>query len=433
MAAQQSGAGAKARPLPTLREMRNEALSPRSYPKVLSAWLGLLLAGLLALVSLRPAAALAAPGGGLLVSPARIELDLPAGGELPPVTVTNRGDEPLRLRLEVGTGGHDRSGAPRFDVAAPWGPPGARLVVEPAHFTLAPGESRAVRPRLVVPRGWRGGLYPVLFVGAEPARPVPGVVTVHRVAVLFLLRVGGGQLPAQDPGELFRLSELRVEQPAPGRPLTVVAALQNRGPVHQRVGVEAEIRSSEGATLARVPLGPATVLPGLERELKSTWRPPELPPGQYRLVASLVALAGGPASVTPPALRQGPGGSGQPVEVAFTVVAPYELARADAAVQQAWVPLPDQSEWALEVALQNRGNVPLAPVVSLRQNGVELVQASFPPIPPQQGGLVQLRPWPLGGGLVQPWHGELVLEDASGWRAQERVTWDGSVVARRGE
>lgn len=212
----------------------------------------------------------------VVVRPARIEAHVQDGTRLPPIEVSNRGDGPVRILAYTGFGGHDLRGMPvyRDDPAAR--AESARYVrLDAAEVRLAPGETTFLQATVHVPEGYRGGLYPVLFLEVVPLDPqdVAGVQTVARVAVIMLLSAGAGEARVYVEDAAVR--------PGSGGLLEVAVRLRNGGDVHALAGGTVTIVDASGEPVARVPLAAATVLPGAARELVAHWQPPRAAVGPY--------------------------------------------------------------------------------------------------------------------------------------------------------
>jgi hypothetical protein len=215
----------------------------------------------------------------LALSPARLELSLPKGGEVVEVVRLTNGldrEEPLSVRLTPFTltpkGGVVES--PERNLCP-------HLTVTPTAFTVPPRGTAEVRLALKAPLEGEGTLACLVLFSAEP-RPtqVGGVrlTTSPALGLAVYLTLRGTERPA-----------LRARVGGEGKALPLL--LENPGNVLQRLTGEARVFDGEGKEVARLPLAELPVFPGGYRELALEPEAP-LPPGRYRVVLILESAYG---------------------------------------------------------------------------------------------------------------------------------------------
>lgn len=232
---------------------------------------------LVALTSLLLAQALAQVD--LALSPARLELVLPPGGEVTEVVRLTNGldrEEPLSVALRPFTL------TPQGDVAesdernlCP------HLTVTPTAFTVPPRGTAEVRLTLKAPPGAEGTLACLVVFTAQPRPTGLGGLRITASPSLGLavyLTLRGTERPA-----------LRAKVGGEGKALPLL--LENPGNVLQRVTGEARVFDGEGKEVTRLPIAELPVFPGGYREVALEPEAP-LPPGRYRVVLILESAYG---------------------------------------------------------------------------------------------------------------------------------------------
>ncbi len=215
----------------------------------------------------------------LALSPARLELVLPPGGEVTEVVRLTNGldrEEPLSVALRPFTL------TPQGDVAesdernlCP------HLTVTPTAFTAPPRGTAEVRLTLKAPPGAEGTLACLVVFTAQPRPTGPGGLRITASPSLGLavyLTLRGTERPA-----------LRAKVGGEGKALPL--SLENPGNVLQRVTGEARVFGGEGKEVARLPIAELPVFPGGYRELALEPEAP-LSPGRYRVVLILESAYG---------------------------------------------------------------------------------------------------------------------------------------------
>ncbi|MGE5594188.1 MAG: hypothetical protein ACM3X3_10980 [Betaproteobacteria bacterium] len=325
------------------------------------------------------------------------------GDTLGPVLVTNRGTSSVHVRASYGIGGHDRAGVPTCRAIADPATEAVEVVLDPAEFRLAPGESMPVYARVRVKSGFLGGAYPVvLFQASVPEGPSQSDIgTTSQVAVLMLLTstphnasVRLGPEPA--------LTSLAVAGAGDGKSLMVTATCHNSGNVHASLSGSVLIRDREGRLTAQGALSSAICLPGCARALSGLVDATRLRNGTYVAEVRLAA-AGRPAGSALIAFKAGEGAS-----VASTTIdlqpglAPSDRSEHGKAPRIARLTVPAISEGRglpLEVALENLDGSLMEPLgyveirdYQMRRVGVMAIQHDGKPVP---GGLTVIRlTWP---------------------------------------
>jgi len=165
--------------------------------------------------------------------------------------------------------------------------PSEWLTVNPASFTLQPGERGQVVYRVTVPRGAEGELAAEIVFAQE--------------ADGLQVRFGAALYLAVEGTEQLRL-ELEPLSLRGGTPPVVIVPVSNRGNLHCRPEGEVAIHRAQGdhgvAAHGRLPPG-MPALPGRTERFFVSMTPDTLPPGPYQLRAQLQChnAAGLPAAL----------------------------------------------------------------------------------------------------------------------------------------
>ncbi|HEX5473681.1 MAG TPA: hypothetical protein VFX12_03380 [Vicinamibacterales bacterium] len=215
-----------------------------------------------------------------------MELNTAANGQTTQaVTITNTGDQAVRVRAALSDWSLSNAGSPQFatatDVrysATPWvriAPP--EQVVEPNHdatvrFTLAV-------PADAAPAGYRTAiLFDFEPASAPPVSSRHQILVKSRIATLIYVNVG-------EPPVAVDLTDLQIRQ-RPHQPTQIVAQLKNTGRRSVRTRGTLSLYDGSGALVRQTVVPDVPVLPESEREVAiSTVDPsqPALPPGTYRV------------------------------------------------------------------------------------------------------------------------------------------------------
>ena len=158
---------------------------------------------------------------------------------------------------------------------------GSWIKIDPAEFTMKPGETKDVKVKLTVPRNVSGGYYTAILVQLLPEIPPEmkiGTVRTWRMASILELTVTGWKKPRVQ----VSISNLKVESSSEEKGLTFVVTVENKGDVHTRGEGNLAITTREGRRIAELPLeaGRGTVFPESMRDFKAVLER-ELPRGEY--------------------------------------------------------------------------------------------------------------------------------------------------------
>ncbi|MGE5584111.1 MAG: hypothetical protein ACM309_01025 [Bacillota bacterium] len=243
---------------------------------------------------------LASPGAGsqgvsIRVSPASIATTVRDGDAIGPVLVTNPGTSTLDVRGSCEAGGHDHAGVPVHQAIRDPGTAGVYVTLDPEEFRLPPGESRLVRARVHVNRGFSGGAYPVIVFRAGQAKgPSRGNIgATSQVAVLTLLTVAPRGSAARLEAEPV-LTSLAVEEGAERDGIRVIAWCENAGNIHASFAGMVLVRDRDGKVVTQASLASALCLPECVRALSGLVHTARLREGTY--VAEVRLTGGGRAA-----------------------------------------------------------------------------------------------------------------------------------------
>lgn len=170
------------------------------------------------------------------------------------------------------------------------------ITVKPTRLSIQPKRTGKVDLQINVPRGVTGGRYAAIVLkflankeeltGMEDAVGF-GLMVDYQIASFVELNVDGtrrkmelyaADLTMKKIGEIASLAEVRK---AIGDDANVfIVTVINRGNIHVQASGELTIKTKDGKTLAKFPLGSGNILPEAEVELRSiTSR--QFPPGTY--------------------------------------------------------------------------------------------------------------------------------------------------------
>jgi P pilus assembly chaperone PapD len=215
----------------------------------------------------------------LVVSPIRVEQQLPPGGsETDIISVKNEGRQAMRLRVYLEDWRMDSQG--NIKPLRPGENPrscAAWIQVNPRDFRIEPGQSRDIRYTLTVPPGVAPGTYwsAIIFEALQP----PGkelrqkkIGVYGRVAVVFYETAGQPENRVE-----FRDLKIILEK----RRLIFKLALANPGAglVRLKPG-RIIIRNDRGQEAAKLEIPETPLMPGGARELEVE-QDLNLPPGSY--------------------------------------------------------------------------------------------------------------------------------------------------------
>lgn len=323
-------------------------------------------------------------GGGLMVSPVIIDTAVKKNGDtLPPIKVTNAGDEEYEITVEFLPLGHDLDGTPTTPSDSYKYTGHKMLSAKKPRFTLAPGQSSNIEVKVTIPAGRTGGAYAAMYVLGKPKKKQAESITSYvRVGVIIELALPGAAKRQISPGKIYAYQEQK------GAPITMHVGASVRGDVHEKIGGVVVVQNEKGAEVAKINLEPANVFPGFTRNIKGTWKAPaSLPKGKYKLIATLSA----------------PGLGNETAYGTLEVVNPGEAAQHRVLVTRFQTPpVVQKKPVVLEAAIQNKGNHAFAPAgrvvfydVKGEAVGTARLTAASPIAPNQKGTLKGT----LDGGL----------------------------------
>lgn len=172
--------------------------------------------------------------------------------------------------------------------------------VNPAKFTVQPQRTARIDVEINVPRGVIGGRYAAVVFKIVTKQEEPtameeatgfGVLLDYQIASFLELNIDSmrqrKELHVTDITlrKISQIPSLVEVQNIIGPDANVFAAtVENRGNIHVQTYGELTIKTADGRTLAKFPLGSGNVLPGAQVELRSiTSR--QFPPGTYNVKA----------------------------------------------------------------------------------------------------------------------------------------------------
>lgn len=226
------------------------------------------------------------------VSPTYIATQVRDGDYIGPITVSNTGPVPLDLEGVVHEGGHDENGIPVFPASmSNASANGVLLTLEPTEFRLMPGESRSIKVRAHVSRGFSGGAYPIILLQGKPAggKQAEEIHARSQVGVLTLITVAAGRKQEQICASTDITSIVLSQDPV-DKSITVSAICENQGNIHTTLSGTAIIRDCLGQPASLTQLTSAVCLPGYKRIITGRFEPGNLKKGIY--VAEVLVNAG---------------------------------------------------------------------------------------------------------------------------------------------
>ena len=204
------------------------------------------------------------------VSPTYITSQVSDGDLIGPIHVSNTGSLPLDLQGFIYEGGHDENGIPVFSKPIKGEDTltrGVSLTLEPAEFTLMPGESRPIKVKAHVTPTFSGGAYPIIVFQGQPLRNTQPrePSTSARVAVLTLLTVEPNT--KQDSvSTSASIESVVLSQDPVDKSVTISAICKNEGNIHTNLRGTAVIKSYLGHVASVTTLEPV-VCSGYKRAI----------------------------------------------------------------------------------------------------------------------------------------------------------------------
>ncbi len=227
---------------------------------------------------------------GVVVTPARLHVEVDPHGTTRELTVVNRGPGKVTLNTYVGFGTHDLRGGTLYhddprsrNEAATW------VRVQPSRTSLEPGASAQIEVHFQSVPG-RVAAYPVLFV--EPAhaefpqprevhRPTSASHSRVRIAVPVLATFRAARHLQRVSPHVRSVSMHTVPN---ADVLRASVDVENRGTVHGPAAVHVSLVDERGESVATFVSESARVLPGAARRFTTEWSLRSLPQA-LRLVA----------------------------------------------------------------------------------------------------------------------------------------------------
>lgn len=240
------------------------------------------------------------------VSPTYITSQVSDGDLIGPIYVSNAGSLPLDLQGFIYEGGHDENGIPVFSKPIKGEDTltrGVSLTLEPAEFTLMPGESRPIKVKAHVTPTFSGGAYPIIVFQGQPLRNTQPrePSTSARVAVLTLLTVEPNT--KQDSvSTSASIESVVLSQDPVDKSVTISAICKNEGNIHTNLRGTAVIKSYLGHVASVTTLEPVVCLPGYKRAITARFAPFDLDQGIY--IAELFVNAEGTEQLSIPVAFQ---------------------------------------------------------------------------------------------------------------------------------
>lgn len=206
--------------------------------------------------------AMADAGGGVAVTPARMELAMPEDGRIPPIYVYNRSDETLHVSASVVWGSHDINGQLTYDALSDMS---SIISIAPQTAAIQPHQKLSL---YVEVHDIERSLYPVVFVDVQhPKEAVPGMT---RFAVPLMLST-------EEPGEVV-VEQADVTYDPSEQAYYVHAVVRNVGSTHVRTAGTWTITQAEH-TIAEITMPEHVILPGAKRNISA--KSPSLSSGTY--------------------------------------------------------------------------------------------------------------------------------------------------------
>jgi P pilus assembly chaperone PapD len=203
-------------------------------------------------------------------TPLRIEIQAePGSSHTQAITLTNPGNDPVRVKATIADWHLSRDGSPQFEqpeaarayAAASW------VRFAPPELILDPGKQGTVRftltvPAEVKPGGYRTGLLFEFHPLGEAAKAEQGRQVIFRSRIASLIYVNIGQTAAA-----VELTNLQVKA---GPDTHIVAALKNTSRRTVRTRGSLMLYDGTGIAVAQIPVPDVPILPESERELAIT-------------------------------------------------------------------------------------------------------------------------------------------------------------------
>lgn len=207
----------------------------------------------------------------VVISPARLEVEVEPGGSKAWLTLFNRGEQPVELRFSTGMGGHEEDGAPLyFDDPQAMKQSAALVRLGSSRVTLGPGAMRSLSLELPAVPG-AVAAYPVIFAEVHPldekeSLPSSMVRSVTRLAIPLLLTYTSTR---EERRPDFVVESVRVFPGEDGHDFEVDVTVRNVGNVHDWVRGRVRLIGSDGDDRGQLLLPEQRVLPGAVRTFRA--------------------------------------------------------------------------------------------------------------------------------------------------------------------
>jgi hypothetical protein len=227
----------------------------------------------------------AAPG--LSVDGVKLDIPLtPGQAYTHTMTVTSGADYPMDMIIEASGFGQSLDGIitalPAQDDNSPYTAQPFISNIDILSFHLEPGGSQQVTATINVPVDAEPGTkYAIIYIHSKPGGKT-GIGVILATNVLVIIRVPGGQDIKK--GEI---TDLKVPDPEPGKPVQVSTTFKNTGNIHYTIKNQVTITNESGETVAQTetPLSTTSVVPTFSRlsvtAIDSAGTGESLPAGKY--------------------------------------------------------------------------------------------------------------------------------------------------------
>jgi len=218
------------------------------------------------------------------ITPMRVDLKFVPGATInDTLTVSNTGDQPVRIKVSIQDWELTFQGTPVF--ASPQ--PGTAfscsrwIQINPVDFRLGAGQNRTIRYAIAVPetaamQGYRSAVICEIIPDVKPGEKKK-VQIKGQIAMIVYGTAG-------KPQPVCEVVDLKTESKAGKTDFVLI--MKNKGPVQFRSGGQIEVRDAGNHKVAEVTIPDVPALPESEREIRIPFEK-QLPMGEYRLIAMI--------------------------------------------------------------------------------------------------------------------------------------------------
>lgn len=204
----------------------------------------------------------------LAVSPTRLIVGQADVGSTQPISVVNRGQEPLAVTVQKRNFTAGRDGSLSYSDDAPYAASNW-VSLSRSQLDIAPGATEVVQARVEAPKDFEPGDHQVAVVFMVAAGTDGGNIKINRgVATPVYVTAPG---PIIDE---VSLSDLRAPGFASGGPVDITATVRNTGTVHHDFRAPSPLTVQVAGEAA--PFPDFTVPRDSTRDIRTTWDPPFL-------------------------------------------------------------------------------------------------------------------------------------------------------------